>query len=136
MMVTNQKPPERTGQEPLAMGCSDCLERSARGMGGSWRSGAASEEHAQMLTSLRAVVACGRLHHKVSLGIAGQILMDGGLDYLSPRQRVVFDRFIEPQLNLPCDHCGFPIPPAYYPDALDHGLVSGLTLCERCECLR
>jgi hypothetical protein len=74
------------------------------------------------------------IEHDAAIGIAKKIISDRGLHHLSPKQKVVFQQFVEPALEIECGNpdCSHTISLRDIPEAYNNYDEFGKLLCENC----
>ena len=70
--------------------------------------------------------------HDSAKGIVRQLVEDGDVDSLTPKQFHVFDKYIEPLVERYCDECGTFIEIGCVPGALLNESGTGYFLCDSC----
>lgn len=84
--------------------------------------------------ALDALLENEEIEHDAAVGIAKKIISDKGLHNLSPKQKAVFQQFIEPALEIECGNpdCSQTISLRDIPEAYNNYFEFGSLLCENC----
>lgn len=86
-----------------------------------------------LVAALSILLEHDRIDNAVSAGIARKIIADRSVDELSDRQLEVFDKYIQPLIEPPCDgHCGGNIDIADLPNAILSEFEEGGLYCQHC----
>lgn len=86
-----------------------------------------------LVAALDALLEHDMIDNDVSAGIARKITADRSVNGLSEKQLKVFDKYIQPLLEPPCEgHCGGNIDIADLPNAILSEFEEGGLCCQHC----